>query len=121
MNTGLNAFFNELPTVTGKVHCIGHSLGGAVATLAADCVARNRPNPVRLCTFGAPRVGGNFFARSCTNLVGEENIMRVFHTTDPVPMMPIFPYTHAPTRGPAYPFRATLPMMSAQSRGMPRC
>src|SRR5690625_1828804 len=114
----LKAFFNEHSTVTGKVYCIGHSLGGAVATLAADWVARNRPNPVRLYTFGAPRVGGNFFARSCTNLVGEENIMRVFHTTDPVPMMPIFPYTHAPTRGPVYHLPSTLPMMSGESHGM---
>src|SRR5690625_3940269 len=64
MTPGLRAFSNEPPTVTGKGHCIGHSLGGAVATMASDWVPRNRPKTVRLCTFGAPRVGGNFSARS---------------------------------------------------------
>jgi|SRR5690625_3091065 len=114
----LKAFFNDHPTVTGTVHCIGHSLGGAVANLAADWVARNKPNPVKLYTFGAPRVGGNFFARSCTSLVGEANMMRLFHTTDPVPMIPIFPFTHAPTRGPNYHLPSTLPLISGESHGM---
>jgi pimeloyl-ACP methyl ester carboxylesterase len=38
------------------VHCVGHSLGGAVATLVAAHYAA-RGKAVRLYTFGSPRVG----------------------------------------------------------------
>jgi hypothetical protein len=40
----------------------GHSLGGALATLAADAYLHER-GPCRLCTFGCPRVGDAAFAR----------------------------------------------------------
>lgn len=46
------------------------------------------------------------------------NIKRVFHTTDPVPMIPIFPFTHAPTRGPNYHLPSTLPMISGESHSI---
>ncbi len=39
------------------IHCIGHSLGGAVATLAADWVKRTTRKHVELHTFGAPKPG----------------------------------------------------------------
>lgn len=114
----IKAFLKEHSTVTGTVHCVGHSLGGAVATLAADWIARNKPNPVKLYTFGAPRVGGSFFASSCTNAIGEENMRRLFHSTDPVPMVPIFPFTHAPTRGSTYHLPSTLPLISGEAHKM---
>lgn len=85
--------------ITGRVHCIGHSLGGAVATLAAEWVACNTSRPVTLYTFGQPRVGMLLFAMFCTSRIGKHNIHRVFHTTDPVPMVPVFPYTHSPITG----------------------
>lgn len=81
------------------VHCIGHSLGGALATLAADHLSENGTANVRLYTFGCPRVGVAGFARHLSEKIGNQNIQRVFHTADPVSMIPIFPYLHAPVDG----------------------
>jgi hypothetical protein len=78
-----------------RVHCVGHSLGGALATLNADYLTGRRI-AVSLYTFGAPRVGDAVFARSLTRRVGVENIQRVYHPSDPVPMIPLFPFWHMP-------------------------
>ncbi|VAW56344.1 hypothetical protein MNBD_GAMMA07-1094 [hydrothermal vent metagenome] len=85
------------PGVT--VHCIGHSLGGAVASIAAEWVASNKSNEVKLYTFGAPKPGTYFFAKTLTENVKLNNIFRVFHPTDPVPMTPMFPFIHPPKPG----------------------
>lgn len=81
------------------VHCVGHSLGGAVATLAADWISHSFKKPVRLYTFGAPRPGLERFAKRFSNRVGVDNIFRVYHATDPVPMIPIYPFVHPPLPG----------------------
>ena len=81
------------------VHCVGHSLGGAVATLAADWAYSNIAKDVKLYTFGQPRVGLSMHALNITRKLGAKNIRRVFHTTDPVPMVPVFPYVHNPLPG----------------------
>jgi hypothetical protein len=39
------------------------------------------------------------FSHSLTRKVGKQNIFRVYHATDPVPMVPVFPYTHPPLPG----------------------
>ena len=78
------------------VHCVGHSLGGALATLNADSITTRRIASVSLYTFGAPRVGDAVFARSLTQRVGAANIQRVYHPSDPVPMIPLFPFWHMP-------------------------
>ncbi len=86
------------------IHCIGHSLGGAVANLAADWAANNFSKKVKMYSFGAPRVGfaaGGFATKLTTTLL-PENIHRAYHGNDPVSMIPIFPYTHAPTSGHPY-------------------
>ena len=57
----------------------GHSLGGALATLAA---ARHQADV--LWTFGAPRVGDALFARSLAGTA----IGRVVNGNDPVPAVP---------------------------------
>ncbi|MDH5354702.1 MAG: lipase family protein, partial [Gammaproteobacteria bacterium] len=80
----------------GIIHCIGHSLGGAVASLAADWVSRNTANSTRLYTFGAPRVGTEWFAKSTTASIGNTNMYRVYHRTDPVPMVALYPFMQAP-------------------------
>ncbi len=80
------------------VHCIGHSLGGALATLAASLLSKKGYN-VKLYTFGCPRVGFLDFSMGLTKRVGSENIYRVYHTSDPVSMIPIFPYIHVPHAG----------------------
>src|SRR5690606_36020773 len=41
----------------GTVHCVGHSLGGALASLTAEWVKIRFGRPVNLYTFGSPRVG----------------------------------------------------------------
>ncbi len=78
------------------VHCIGHSLGGAVAGLAADWISRNTSYKAKLYTFGAPRVGTDWFAKSTTSSIGSHNMHRVYHRTDPVPMVPLYPFIQAP-------------------------
>lgn len=83
-----------------RVHCVGHSLGGALATLTADHLSRNRIGAVSLYTFGSPRVGALGFSRSLTRRLGPEGVHRVFHDADPVSMIPIFPYAHVPAGEP---------------------
>lgn len=77
------------------VHCVGHSLGGAVANLVAIFVAKKGAN-VKLYTFGAPRVGlkSASYDKKMNALLGEDNIYRVSHNLDPIPMIPIAPYIH---------------------------
>ena len=75
------------------VHCVGHSLGGAVATLVAAHFAQ-RGKAVRLYTFGCPRVGalGTHFAME--QAIGKDNAFRVSHDLDPVTMVAPYPYGH---------------------------
>lgn len=81
----------------GTVHCVGHSLGGALAHLTADWVKRRFKNQVFLYTFGAPRVGLNGFAMKTSNNI--DRIFRCTHAADPVPMVPLWPFVHAPYQG----------------------
>lgn len=91
--------FLEGADIGATIHCIGHSLGGAVATIAANWIANNKPQTVKLYTFGAPKPGLMMFANSATRKIRKKNIFRVYHATDPVPMTPLFPYMHAPLPG----------------------
>lgn len=77
-----------------RIHCVGHSLGGALANLNADMMTAAAAADVALYTFGAPRAGGSFFARSMGRRVGE--IHRMTNMADPVPMIPLFPFSHTP-------------------------
>jgi len=100
VHTGFNHIFNSmLPQIQSflkdakqikSVHCIGHSLGGAVASLAADWVKSNKGLPVKLYTFGAPKPGMMLFASRLSQKIGKQNIFRAYHATDPVPMIPLF-------------------------------
>ena len=106
VHVGFNQTFNSmLPSIQdfltkniikGTIHIIGHSLGGAVAALAADWIKKEKGITVKLYTFGAPRVGTHFFVKSTTEAIGAENMYRVHHKTDPVPMVALFPFTQAP-------------------------
>lgn len=78
-----------------RVHCVGHSLGGALAALSADHLSRMGFG-VSLYTFGSPRVGDLVFSRAVTQRIGADNIHRVYHSSDPVPMIPLFPFWHMP-------------------------
>ena len=83
-------------------HVIGHSLGGAVATLMADWLKSNKAGSVKVYTFGSPKVGLLIFNSVFTRKMKKENIYRVYHPTDPVPMVPLFPYLHSPLPGYGY-------------------
>lgn len=93
----LHAFFRDHNP--SRVHCVGHSLGGALATLSADFVSSRGIAAVELYTFGCPRVGDGVFARSLTRRVQATSIHRVSHPSDPVPMIPLFPFWHLPFGG----------------------
>lgn len=81
------------------VHCIGHSLGGAIATLAADWFKYNKGISVKLYTFGAPKPALAIFSNRLTYNLSKKHIHRVYHATDPVPMIPLFPFVHPPLPG----------------------
>ncbi len=90
----LRKFLNGLKGIS-VVHCVGHSLGGAIATLAADWIKANGAvSTVKLYTFGSPRVGLEGFAAKCTSRLIATNIYRAYHRTDPVPMVPTWPFYH---------------------------
>ena len=91
--------FLEGADIGTTIHCVGHSLGGAVATITANWLANNKAQTVKLYTFGAPKPGLMMFANSATRNIRKHNIFRVYHATDPVPMTPLFPYMHAPLPG----------------------
>jgi hypothetical protein len=67
------------------VEVTGHSLGGALATLAAASLAANRWRVMPVYTFGAPRVGDAEFTAGVDNLV---DVWRVVNDIDPVPHVP---------------------------------
>lgn len=102
MLSGIEDFLKSQNDATGTVHVIGHSLGGAVAALAADYIKISRINTVKLYTFGSPKPGLEFFADRLTTNLLPENIYRVYHSTDVVPMVPVYPFMHAPTDSCAY-------------------
>jgi len=128
VHIGFNHTFNSMlpdirdfiasADVTGPVHCIGHSLGGAVAALAADWVSRNTPYPVRLYTFGAPRVGTDWFAKQTTSSVGQQNMYRVYHKTDPVPMVALYPFMQAPYGSVGHYINSAEPLISGAAHSM---
>lgn len=63
----------------------GHSLGGAIATLAAAYL-RQAGHPCDLYPYGSPRVGNLALASFITAQEGNE--YRITHTDDPVPKLP---------------------------------
>ena len=78
------------------VHCVGHSLGGALAMLNADFLSQQKVGKVVVYTFGAPRTGMHWFSKELTRRLGADSVLRLSHPADPVPMIPIFPFCHAP-------------------------
>lgn len=94
-----------IPTITAAkaeldsadiIHCVGHSLGGAVANLVAIHLVKSYRGKIRLYTFGAPRVGLQIqqYHKRVAAMIKEENIFRVSHNFDLIPMIPVAPYIH---------------------------
>ena len=72
-----------------KVVVVGHSLGGAIADLAAAEIKKGG-TPADLYTYGAPRIGGAGVSSFISNQ-GMGNIYRMTHKKDPVPRLPPVP------------------------------
>lgn len=90
----INEFFsnvNEDNTNT-NVYVTGHSLGGALATIAAmDIAAKDKlKNTISLYTFASPRVGNNTFADKFNEFVSQEKLkgFRFANSEDIVPTLP---------------------------------
>lgn len=72
-------------TIPRNIFITGHSLGGAIAQLAALELATIGHN-VTLYTFGSPRVGDAGFVNAINRVVS--NHYRVTSIRDPVPHVP---------------------------------
>ena len=81
--TVVNSVRDQLNQHAGyKVVTVGHSLGGALASLAAVALKANFPDvPLRVYTYGQPRTGDRAYANLVESLVGAGNIFRSVHTT----------------------------------------
>jgi pimeloyl-ACP methyl ester carboxylesterase len=95
---------NAYPTYS--IVATGHSLGGAMATLAAadlqELLYRGgfnaTPQPLTLYTFASPRVGNAAFAQWVTDLLSDGASYRITHARDPVVRLPFrsWDYAHLP-------------------------
>ncbi len=84
----LGPILAQNPTSPG-VWLTGHSLGAALATLAADRASHQRSFPVRgLYTFGSPRVGDAAFARRIDTGALKSRTFRFVNHLDIVPSVP---------------------------------
>lgn len=85
-----------------QVVCVGHSLGGALTTLAAADLRSTKSVQVpdlRLISFGAPRVGDKSWPGYLRGLLpGDDKVLRLVNRADIVPHVPpsLFGFTHAP-------------------------
>ena len=71
-----------------RLYIAGHSLGGALATMALpDIGARMGRRPIFLYTYGSPRVGDNTFV-TAFNQRYYENSFRIANTSDMVGLIP---------------------------------
>ncbi|EGQ9310498.1 lipase family protein [Vibrio vulnificus] len=103
MRSGLKKFLLENPTTEfGTVHCVGHSLGGALATLAANWIAADPSfkGKVNLYTFGSLRVGLKSFSVKSSSRISKH--FRCVNGADPVTKAPVWPFYHVPYDGSEY-------------------
>ena len=77
------------------VHCVGHSLGGALANLNAAACAELGLNAY-LYTVAAPRVGLVPYAEYLSKKMNAAHVYRVANEADIVTMVPCYPFVHSP-------------------------
>lgn len=77
-----------------RIHFVGHSLGGALASIAASEYAGIHKKPSYLYTFGAPRVGSLGLCNTLRTNLPEGHVKRIYAISDPVPMIPWMPFCH---------------------------
>ncbi|KAJ8076086.1 hypothetical protein PM082_022071 [Marasmius tenuissimus] len=80
-----------------KVHVMGHSLGGAIATLDALLLRQELDSSIEVTTtvFGAPRIGNEEFADFVDETLAP-TFTRITNQKDPIPRVPprLFGYQH---------------------------
>lgn len=76
-----------------NVHCIGHSLGGALATLCSLMCKKTMGDKINVTctTFGSPRVGNYEFAKSFECI---DSSLRYVNESDAVTLIPRLYYYH---------------------------
>jgi len=85
----MTALVQQYPTY--KIYVTGHSLGGAVASLAASFLLYNNiTTKVSLYTFGEPRVGDYLFSKQFDSQIPDA--WRVIDYIDPFPHIPFCEY-----------------------------
>ncbi|KAK4038733.1 Alpha/Beta hydrolase protein [Parachaetomium inaequale] len=108
-----------------RVHLVGHSLGGAVAALAALEVRLGLGwRDVVVTTFGEPRVGNGKLAEYVDRAFGllaqkdSEDLAyrRVTHVGDPVPLLPLSEWGYRSHAGEVYIGKSDLPPGPADLR-----
>ena len=77
-----------------KIVFTGHSLGGAIATVAGHYYSIKYPEAkVEVWTFGSPKVGNNVFKKEFNQRVSKS--MRIYARDDPITMVPFdFVFKH---------------------------
>jgi triacylglycerol lipase len=71
-----------------RLFVTGHSLGGALAAIAARYAVAKRVTPCAVYTFGMPRIGGDRFCAESSASLGP-NTYRLVHGDDIVPRVPM--------------------------------
>lgn len=74
------------------IYLTGHSLGGALATLAALDLQKETTAKISNYTFGAPKVGNKRFVKYYNKKV--KDTFRVVNDEDPIPSIPGFSFKH---------------------------
>lgn len=77
------------------VHCMGHSLGGALANLNAAACAELGMNSY-LYSVAAPRVGMVPYAEHLSKKMNAAHVYRVANEADVITMVPCYPFVHGP-------------------------
>jgi len=90
----------RLSAIVYPVFFTGHSLGGALATLAAARVLQNPSlqSPAAVYTFGSPRVGDDAFGRTFENLfhcrvVNDSDVVPTVPPAFSLPLFPVYQHT----------------------------
>ena len=83
----INKYMNDTTIKEPKIIVTGHSLGGALATIAACKYSYDYEFPIKCVTFGSPRVGNSLFVEYFNNKV--DLSLRYVNDNDPIPLVPL--------------------------------
>ena len=90
-NEILKLYQEELQKCKLHVTVTGHSLGGALSTIAACYIKKKHNNiisSVNNITFASPKVFTDASVDTVENFLGKTNILRIWNQLDPVPLLP---------------------------------